>query len=238
MNLSIRSISRLVGVIYLFILFSAPFSMLYVPSKLFVEGDAGATVNNIISSSLTFRLGFLADIITFLSEIVLTVFLYLLLKPVSRALSLVSTSYRLAMTVLLGVNLLNYFFVLVLLSGASYLSGLGADQINSLVMLFINAHKHGENIWGLFFGFHLLVLGFLVFRSSYLPRISGALMMIGCFGFIIDGLRNFLVPNNEAISLVSGILLMLAFIGEVSFSFWLLLKGVKEPLPDAYKSID
>jgi hypothetical protein len=230
-NTSQRKTARIAGFMYLIIAVIAPFSMLYVPSRLIVAGDATATANNIIASELLFRFSFVGDSIVFLSEIVLVVMLYILLKPVSQTLSLVAVFFRLAMTVIQGINLLNHFIVLILLSGANYLQVFEADQLHALVLLFLNAHESVVLIWGIFFSFHLIVLGYLVFKSGFFPRILGVLMMIGCFGYLMDSFRNILIPNNEAVSIITSVFLMISVIGELSFTFWLLFKGVKDQQP-------
>ena len=156
---SIKRIARIAGFLILVITVFAPFSMMYVPSTLVVPGDAATTANNILASEGLFRAGIASDSIVFLIEIVVTVLLYVLLKPVSKTLSLVAAFARLAMTVVQGINLLNHFFVLLLLSGAGYLTVFASDQLHALVLLFLNAHEYVALIWGLFFGLHLLVLG-------------------------------------------------------------------------------
>jgi hypothetical protein len=106
-----------------------------------------------------------SDSVVFLIEVVLVVILYVLLKPVSKTLSLVAAFSRLAMAIVQGMNLLNYFAVLLLLSGADYLAVFEPGQLHALVLLFLNAHESVALIWGLFFGLHLLVLGYLVLAT-------------------------------------------------------------------------
>lgn len=228
---SIQKTARMAGLLYLLIAICAPVSMMYIPSKLIVSGDAAATVNNILASELLFHSGIVGDSVVFLSEIVLTVLLYVLLKPISKTLALVAAFARLAMAVIQGINLLNYSFVLLLLSGAHYLSVFKTDQLQALVLLFLDAHKSVEVIWGIFFGLHLLALGFLVFKSGYFPKIIGTLLVIGSFGYLMDGYRYFLFPSNQAISTITSVLLGISVAGELPFFLWLLLKGINvQPL--------
>ena len=222
-----RNTARIAGFLYLLIVLCALFSMMYVPSKLIVWRDAATTAKNIMASELLFRFGIVGDSVVFVSEIALTVLLYILLKPVNKTLALVSAFSRLAMAVIQGINLLNLFFVLFLLSGAAYLTVFNADQLHALVMLFLNAHENGVYVWGVFFGFHLMVLGYLVFKSGFFPRMPGVLMMIGSLGYLMESYSNFLSVNNEAISTITSFFLATSVIGEFSFMFWLLLKGVK-----------
>jgi hypothetical protein len=169
--------ARLAGVLVLSLVVLGPFSQLYVPSTLIVPGDATATADNIGASGWVFRLGIVSDSLIFLIEIVVSVLLYVLLRPVSRTLSLVLAFARLAMAVIQGINLLPYFTALLLLSGAGYLTVFEPDQLDALALLFLDAHQYVVYIWEIFLGLHLFVLAYLIFKSGYFPRILGVLMV-------------------------------------------------------------
>src|ERR671921_1337217 len=216
--------ARVAGFLLLFVAIIAPFSQLYLPATLIVPGDATATANNIGASGWIFHLGIVSDSLVFLIEIVLCVLLYVLLRPVSRTLSLVSAFARLAMTVVMGINLLPYFIALLLLSGAGYLTVFEPAQSNALALLFLNAHEGAVYIWQLFFGFHLAVLGYLIYKSGYFPWILGVLMVLGSLGYLLDSYGNILFPNYaEIFGVIVGVT---AVIGELPFFLWLLIKGV------------
>ena len=219
---SINKTARIAGILTLLIVVLAPFSMIYVPTTLVVPGDAAATANHIMASEGLFRLGMVSDSIVFLIEIVLTVLLYVLLKPVNKTLSLAAAFSRLAMTVIQGINLLNHFFVLLLLSGAGYLTIFAPDQTYALVMLFLNAHEAVALIWGLFFSLHLFVFGYLVYKSGYLPKILGVLLLVVAFCYLIQDFGTMLFPQYKALFTSIG---SLAFL-EIAFPLWLLIKGV------------
>jgi len=222
---SIKNTARIAGFLLLLIAVLAPFSILYLPSTLIVPGDAATTANNILASDGLFRLGIVVDSVVVLLEIVLIGILYVLLRPVNRTLALVAAFARLAMTVVMAVNVFNSLGVLLLLSGAGYLTVFEPDQLDALVLLFLNLHESGVYIWQVFLGLHLIVLGYLVFKSGYFPRILGILLMVACLGYLMDSF-GILFPSSEAISIVSSVLLVATVIGEVSFTFWLLIKGV------------
>ncbi len=219
---SINKTARIAGVLTLLIVVFAPFSMIYVPTTLVVPGDAAATANNIMASQGLFRAGMVSDSIVFLIEIVLTVLLYVLIKSVDKTLSLVAAFSRLAMTVIQGINLLNHFLVLLLLSGAGTLTVFAPDQVHALVMLFLNAHETVVLIWGLFFSLHLFVFGYLVYKSGYLPKFLGILLLIVAFCYLIQDFGNMLFPQYKALFTSIG---SLAFL-EIAFPLWLLIKGV------------
>ena len=219
-----RAMAHLAGFLYLLIAICSGFSFGYVRTTLIVPGDATATVSNIMASEGLFRLGMAADAVVFLSEIVLIAMLYTLLKPVSKTLSLAAAYARLAMAVMQGMNLLNYGFVLLLLSGAGYLTVFDPDQLHALVLLFLNAYEYVALIWAMFFALHLLVLGYLVYKSGYFPRMLGILLVVASFGYFIDSFGTLLLPQYHA--LYASVVVLTAIVGELPLSFWLLFKGI------------
>lgn len=221
---SIKSNARLAGFLYLLLAILAGFSFFYVRATIIVPGDATATVSKLMASEWLFRLAIVGDALVFLSEIVLIAILYALLKPVSKILSLAAAYARLAMVVMQGINLLNYFFVLLLVSGAGYLTVFEPDQLHALVLLFLNAYEYVALIWGTFFGLHTLLLGYLVYKSGYFPRVLGILLVVSSFGYLTDSFGNFLFPQYDAI--YASTVVLLAIVGELSFTFWLMIKGV------------
>ena len=219
---SIRQTARVTGALILVLVVLGPFSLLYVPSTVVVPGDAAATASNIAASEGLFRLGLVSDSAVFLIEIAIVALLYVLLRPVSRTLSLIAAFARLAMAVVQGVNLFNHLFPLALLSGADYLSVFQPNQLNALVMLFLDVHKSGTLVWGLFFGLHLVVLGYLVYRSGYIPGILGALLVVAGVCYLVQSFGNLLAPTYGEILTFIGFLSIV----EVAFPIWLVIKGV------------
>jgi len=219
---SVKATARITGALILIMAVIAPFSMLYIPSTLIVPGDATTTANNIMASESLFRLGIVSDAVVFLIEIVLSVLLYILIKPVSKTLSLVVAFSRLAMTIIQGINLLNSFFALLLLSGAGYLTVFEPAQLNALVLLFLNAHQSVVLIWGLSFGLHLFVLGYLVYRSGYIPKIVGVFLVVASLCYLTQSFGKILLPNYEEIFTLVGTLSIV----EIALPLWLLIKGV------------
>lgn len=217
--------ARIAGLLILLIAFIAPFSMIYVPTTLFIHGDGLATVSNLNASTGLFRAAIASDAVVFLIEVVLTALLYQLLRPVSPTLSLTAAFARLGMAVVQGLNLLNYMVVLVLVSGAGYLSALLPAQLQALVLLFLDAHKYGVLLWGLFFGLHLLVSGYLVYQSGYLPKLIGLLLVGASVCYLGQSFGILLLPQYEAVFTQLGLLSII----EVVLPLWLIIKGVKEP---------
>jgi len=219
---SIQKTARFAGILMLIMAVIAPFGMLYVPSTLIVPGDATTTASNIMASESLFRLGIVSDSVVFLIEIVLSVLLYVILKPVSQTLALVVAFSRLAMTVIQGINLLNQFFALLLISGAGYLTVFEPGQLHALGLLFLNAHQYVIFIWGLSFGLHLFVLGYLVYKSAFIPRFVGVLLVIASLCYLIQSFGNMLLPNYAETFAMVGFLSIV----EIALPVWLLIKGI------------
>lgn len=218
--------AKFAGLLYLLIAISGGFSIGYVPSVIMAPGDAATTAQNLLDNQGLFRLGILGDIVVLLLEIVLTVILYRLLKPVNQTIAMVAVFSRLAMSIVMGVNLLNYLIPFHLLNGTDNLGAFKIDELQSLALVFLEAHQYGVYIWGLFFGLHLIALGYLVFKSGYFPKVLGLLMGIGSFGYSLESIGEITLTNNEIFSMLVIALLVVATVGELSFTFWLLIKGV------------
>ncbi|AEA46667.1 DUF4386 domain-containing protein [Archaeoglobus veneficus] len=222
-DISLRKAAIVAGFGLLFMTIAATFAYFYVLSNLIVPGDAATTANNIMANELLFRTAIDSFIIVVILDVVVAWALYVLLKPVNKSLSLLAAWFRLVYATIFGISLHNFFSVLLLLSGADYLTVFETGQLHAQVMLFLNAFSYGWLIGLVFFGLHLSVLGYLVFKSGYIPRILGVLLIIAGFGYLIDSFAKFLFPNYEAT------IGLFTFIGELLFMLWLLLKGAKIP---------
>nr|WP_321245967.1 DUF4386 domain-containing protein [uncultured Psychroserpens sp.] len=218
---------KLTGLFYLLIAIIGGFSIGYMPNEIFVSGDGMATTQNIINNMSLFRLGIAGDIFVLIFEVLLTVMLYKLFKSINGTIAMIATFARLAMSIIMGINLINYLIPLLILNKSGYLIEMEANDINSLILMFMEAHKFGEYIWQLFFGLHLIALGYLIMKSNYFPKFLGILMVIGSIGYAGDSVVRILLINNSMISFFTTILLVFAVIGELAFAFWLLLKKIK-----------
>jgi hypothetical protein len=217
-------LARIAGVLYLIITVAAVFAHFYVPGELIVAGDAAATTANIMASESLFRIGAIgSELIILLSEVLLSVVLYLLFRPVSKTLSLLAAVSRLIMTAIHGLNLLNYYFALQLLSGGDYLTVFSPEQVNALVTLFLDAHSIGFAIGIAFLVPHVLILGYLIIKSGYFPKVLGILFMAAGVGYLVDTIGLLLAPGYTS---TPGVIAMVIAIAEIAFPIWLLVKGV------------
>jgi hypothetical protein len=222
--------ARVTGILYLIIFFANIFVFFFVTPSVSVPGDATATANNILASESLYRAGMVSYLIVFLSDIGVAILLYKLLKPVNETGAQIFLATRLIQTAVHAVNLLNFFFPLLLLSGGDYLTVFAPAQLHSAVLFFLDAHHYGVLISEAFFGVSTLLLGWLVYKSDLFPGILGILLAFAALGYFLDSFGIFLMPQHEA--LFAEIMQAPAIIGEMSFTLYLLVKGVRTPQRD------
>jgi Domain of unknown function (DUF4386) len=211
--------ARIAGFLYLLLVPLGFFGM-YASSNLVVPGNAAATANNILASESLFRLGILSALLVQVVNILVVLALYKLFEPVNKNMASLMVVFLLLGVPIAMLNELNQFAVLFLSHGVDYLSAFTPDQLHALVPLFFELHKLGISIAGIFWGLWLFPMGYLVFKSGFLPRILGILLIIGCIGYLIESFAAFLLPNYQVQ------VALFTFWGEVLLPLWLLTKGV------------
>lgn len=220
--MSIKQKARIAGVFYLLIFVCAGFAEGYVRTGVLIPGDPSVTAQNILASEGIFRLGFASDLLAFVFDAIVAVLLYVILKPVSKTLSLMAVAFRLIAHPAIGsLNLLNHYAALTVLDGSFEIA-----QPETFSLFFLDLHSTGYLIAGIFFGVHLLILGYLVIKSELFPKVLGWLLGIAAFGYLIESFGSFLHPAQSEIYTM--IVTITAVIGEISFTLWLLVKGVKK----------
>ena len=192
---------------------------------LIVANDAAATAANILANESLFRLGFAANLISGLSYMGVTVFMYYVLKPVSRSLSLLAAFFGLAGVAIGGVAWVSNLAPLSLLHGDQYLGAFTSSQLQAMALVALKLQTHVFFIGMVFFGIQCISIGYLVAQSTFLPRVLGVLLAIGGTCYVIASFANFLLPLRA--SLVPFVM-PVALIGEGSLTVWLLVKGVNE----------
>ena len=197
------------------------FADFFVFQKLIVTEDATATANNIMASEILFRTGICSFLIVIVCDVVVAWALYVYLKPVNKSLSLLAAWFRLVYSTIFAIALVNYFHIFHLLNGSNYLTVIETTHMYAQMMLSINAFGDVWAIGFVFFGLHLVLLGYLVFKSGYIPRIFGVLLILAGLSYLIDHFSKFLFPTYDV-----EIATLIGW-GELLFMFWLLFKGVK-----------
>src|SRR5215467_6644995 len=213
------SIARVAGLLYLIGSIAGVFGILYGPS-LIVPGDAAATARNILANASLFRLSIVSALLDQIIFIFVVLALYQLLKPVNQNMAVLMVIFLLLSIPIAMLNELNNVAVLFLLSGADSLKVFTADQLHALVSFFLDLHALGLNIAFLVGAPWFFPMGYLVFKSGFLPKVLGVLLLINGFGYLIDSFAALLFPNlNVNIVLFTGWV-------EVVFALWLVIKGV------------
>lgn len=217
-------LARLSGLLYLVIAVLGMFAPTLLQT-LVVPGDAATTADNILDSLWLFRGSLVTWIVIVVADITVSITFYLLLEPVSRTLSLVAAALRLVYAAILGAVLVNLYDAFRLLTSAERGAGLDAQQQQTMALSSLDTFATGFLLALVFFGVHLLVLGVLLYRSRYVPRALGVLLVAGGAGYIADSLANLFVADYGG--LASAVVLAPAAIGELGLAAWLLVKGVK-----------
>src|SRR5438093_2120649 len=195
-----------------------------IGAPLIVANDAAATTANILAKESAFRFGFVADLVSGLSYVGVTAFIYCVLKPVSRSLSLLGAFFGVAGVAIGGASLVIHLTSLLLLHGDQYLTAFTTSQLHAMSLAALKLQLQVFPIGMAFFGIQCISIGYLVARSTFLPRILGVLLALGGLCYVIASFVNFLASSFGP-HLVPFIM-PVALIGEGSLSLWLLVKGV------------
>jgi hypothetical protein len=216
--------ARIGGMLYLIIIAIGIFGEAFVRNRLIVSGDATATAERIRASEFLWRVGIAGELLLLICAVALTLIFYVLLRPVSRNLALLAAFFNLVSIALEAAASLHLMATLFSLANSNYLRVLDPKQLDALAYLSIKSHEYGFGVSLIFFGCVCLVLGYLIFRSGYLPKVIGVLMQIAGLSYLTNSFALILSPS-LASRLYPAILLP-ALVGEASLCLWLLAKGV------------
>jgi Domain of unknown function (DUF4386) len=216
--------ARVAGLLYLINIACGVFGEIFVRGHLVVAGNALATAHNIGASELLFRCGIAGDLIMHITDVPMAVIFYVLLRPVSRDLSLLAALFGMLQTAVLCANKLTLVMVLLLLGNANYLKAFDPNQLQTLASLSLTLHESGFGIGLIFFGVSCLVTGYLLFRSEYFPRTLGVLQAMAGVSYLINSFAQLLAPALAA-KMFPAIVLP-AFVGELGTCVWLIVKGL------------
>ena len=214
---------RIAGFLYLVIIVSGIFSEGFVRSGLIIPGDAQSTFTNIKNAELLFRFAFASDLIMVIADIGIALVFFRMLKPVDKSLSATAMVFRLVQAVIIAINLLNHFAVVLVLNSSELNASFSTSELEGIVMFFMEAHGYGYLLSGVFFGISCIILCYLILHSVSLPSVFGILIGFAGLFYGIDSFTQFLFPEYSFITetmVIAG-----ALIAEVSFAFWLTIKG-------------
>jgi hypothetical protein len=228
--------ARIAGLLYLLVILTGILSLLYVPSKLIVLNDASATFKNIIAYETIFRLSIVSELISYVAFLLLPLVLYKLLKPVDKTCALLMVVFAEVIVPVAFMNIENKFDVLTLINQTGYLNVFEADKLQAQVLLFLHYYNNGNQISSIFWGLWLLPFGYLVFKSGFLPKILGILLMFGCFGYLIDFAGDFLFPHYGK-TIIAKFITQPGSFGEMGICLWLLIIGTKNRKQKDYRTL-
>ena len=213
-----KKTARIAGVLYLILAVCSGFAFI-VHSNLIVPDDASKTISNITNSEMLFRISLMSDLIGQIFFVLTVLILYKLLQTVNKNQALVMLALALIPVPIASINIVSQFTMLQLLNGTDLSFSL--NQLHSQTMFFLDLHNYGVFVAQIFWGLWLFPLGYLIFKSGYVPKIIGILLIVAGSGYLIDSLGRLLSANyNLSIA-------RFTFVGELILIFWLLIKGVK-----------
>ena len=223
--------ARIAGALYLSMAIPAPFSLLYLPGKLIVPGNAAATASNILGSEALFRLGIVAELASAIIFLFLVMALYRLLSGVNQNHARLMVGLVLVSVAITFANMVNNIAALILARGADFLSVFDKPQREALALLFLRLHGQGNLVNQIFWGLWLLPFGVLVMRSRFLPRILGVLLIVNGVAYVVISLTSLLLPRYGNVIFNAS---LPALLGELWIMLWLVIKGVNvQRLPAA-----
>jgi hypothetical protein len=222
---STRNPGRVAGFWYLLLIVLGPLRLIYIPSKLFVEGNATATAANIAAHEWLFRLGIVSDLVCGVFLVLLGMAFYRLFKGVDQHLAMLVLIFGGVMPALITfVSVVSDAAALMVVRGGDFLSAFDAPQRNALAMLFLKLRDHQNTAAEVLWGVWLLPLAALVYRSRFLPRFLGVWLALGGFAYVILSFTGELVPQYQANVFTYA---QPAFLGEVAIMLWLVIKGAQ-----------
>lgn len=218
-----RRLARVTGAFYVATILTGLFAELF-RERTVVFADAVATSQHILASQSLYRASVAADLIGGICYLVVTLLLYELLKPVSARISLLAASFSFLGIAVGAVGTVIYLGPLIMLGGAHYLATFEGAQLQSLAYVFVKLHSLAYIVALIFFGFYCALLGYLVYRSGYLPRTVGVLLAIAGVSYLINSFANILSP--PLADALSSFILLPTLIGEASLTLWLVIFGL------------
>jgi hypothetical protein len=193
-----------------------------------VAGDAAATAENILNTELLFRIGLVTDLIAFSADLAISVLLYFLFRSLNQPLAMIMAAFRLVAHPAIAVlNLSDHYAALRILQSASASESFDLQNLQEASLFFMESHHFGYLLAGVLFGFHCLLLGYLLYRSRNFPSILGILLILAAAGYLSESYGFILFPEWKGV--LGWIVGITAGIGEVSLCLYLIVKGQGVP---------
>jgi len=222
-GLTLRQAALIAGIGYL--LMPVAYAEFGIFPKLMIPGNIEQTAQNIAAHPQLFGAAIFCYLVTLILDVIIAWALYVLLAPVNRSLSLLTAWFRLVYTAMALFALLHLVTVYRLLTVPGYLTLFGSGPLHAQVQLLLNSFRYDWSVSLVLFGIHLALLGYLIIRSTYIPKLVGLLLALDGLGWVVGGLRPYLYPNFNFDYFFS-----VSFV-ELSLPVWLVIRGwrIKEP---------
>jgi hypothetical protein len=217
--------ARVAGLLYLMTIVTGIFSLIVVPSRVGAHGDAAMTVTNIVTNETLFRLGIASGTLGYAAFLILPLALYKLLSPINRDMAVLMVALAVTCVPIYFVALAHQMDILSLVDDDKYKQLFTPDQLRERVMLSMDAYNNTVIISEIFWGLWLLPFGYLVFKSGFLSKVLGVLLMLGCFSYLISFFAQVVFPH----ATISNLVMLPASFGEIGICLWLLIVGVRKP---------
>ena len=219
--------ARIAGILYLIVVITGIVSLGYIPKQLIVWEDKVATFNNILKNENLYRIGVFSSVLCYLAFIFLPLVLRELFKSVNQFVANAMSVSVLVSIPVSFINLQNKYIILDIIHKEEYLKIYNESQLQSLVMFHLNQYEYGIFISTFFWGLWLFPFGYLVYKSGFIPKIFGILLMLGCFGYVTNFFGNTLFANYQDIG-ISRIIGKIPSVAEIGICLWLLVIGIKK----------
>jgi len=217
--------ARVAGLLYLFTVVTGIFSLIYVPSRVSGHGDATLAIANIARFESLFRFGLATGALGYVAFLILPLVLYKLLSPVNKSAAVLMVALAVVQVPIYFVALTNRLDALSLLEGDKFQKVFSPAEVRGMFMLLMAAYDNLVFVSELFWGLWLLPFGYLVFKSGFLPKFLGVLLMLGCFSYLMDFFVGMLMPHYA----LSDVVTLPASLGEIGICLWLTVMGTSKP---------
>ena len=219
------SAARTAGVGYIAIIILGVFAHFFVLERLIVFDDPVLTLNQILSSDLLFRLGIICFITMVIIDVIVGIMLYVIMRQVDKTVALLVAAFRLMYSVVHSAAIINLILVLPLLNDLGSGQLINQSHMSEQVMSLLNGHHYGFLLALIFFGLHCIVLGWLIYRSGFMPKVLGVLLIIAGVGYMIDSFANIVLADYSAYASIFLLIVAIpAFTAEISLCLWLIWK--------------
>ncbi|NJO90197.1 MAG: DUF4386 domain-containing protein [Chloroflexia bacterium] len=222
---SSKKLGRITGVFYLLIILSGLFGGMAVRGTIVVPNDPSTTLQNLISNESLFRIGFISDLIMVLSDVMVSVLFYYLLKQTNKVVAVFAAVFRLIQSAVLAGNLINLFSPILMIKGHETMDQTQINQLGANVLQKLEVFEYGYLISGVFFAFNCLLMGYLLYKSELIPNLLGIMIAVASLGYLFNCLTSFLAPSLIEVSQL--FMFFTAVIAELTLCIWLIIKGTK-----------